>query len=163
LPGTPRGDRWFVEGTYVKVNGVWRYVYRAIDQHGQVIDVLVSKRRDAEAARQFFGPCVEHVEGDTDRGAHRRCAHLSAGPRRSGPGSLASRRALRKQAGRGRPRPTQTPAATLRGLRTDRTAKVIIAGLAFMQNLRRGHYELATETPHLLRVIAASAELASAI
>jgi transposase, IS6 family len=33
---------------------VWRYVYRAVDQHGQIIDVLVSKRRDGEAARRFF-------------------------------------------------------------------------------------------------------------
>jgi transposase-like protein len=48
------GDRWFVDETYVKVNGVWRYVYRAVDQHGQVIDFLVSKRRDGEAARRFF-------------------------------------------------------------------------------------------------------------
>ena len=48
------GDRWFVDETYVKVNGVWRYVYRAVDQHGQVIDVLVSARRDGEAARRFF-------------------------------------------------------------------------------------------------------------
>ena len=39
--------RWFVDETYVKVNGVWRYVYRAVDQHGQVIDVLVSAGRDA--------------------------------------------------------------------------------------------------------------------
>jgi transposase-like protein len=38
----------------VKVNGVWRYVYRAIDQHGQVIDVLLSTRRDAAAAHRFF-------------------------------------------------------------------------------------------------------------
>jgi hypothetical protein len=29
------GDRWFVDQTYVKVSGVWRYVYRAIDQDGQ--------------------------------------------------------------------------------------------------------------------------------
>jgi transposase-like protein len=48
------GDRWFVDETYVKVNGVWRYVYRAIDQYGQVIDVLLSVRRDAWAARRFF-------------------------------------------------------------------------------------------------------------
>jgi transposase-like protein len=47
-------DRWFVDETYVKVNGVWRYVYRAIDQHGHVIDVLLSTRRDAAAARRFF-------------------------------------------------------------------------------------------------------------
>jgi IS6 family transposase len=33
------GDRWFVDETYVKVAGVWRYGKRAVDQHGQVIDV----------------------------------------------------------------------------------------------------------------------------
>jgi IS6 family transposase len=48
------GVLWFVDETYVKVGGVWRYVYRAIDQHGQVVDVLVSTRRDAAAARRFF-------------------------------------------------------------------------------------------------------------
>lgn len=48
------GDRWFVDETYVKVAGVWRYVYRAVDQYGEVIDVLVSVRRDAAAARRFF-------------------------------------------------------------------------------------------------------------
>ena len=37
------GDRWFVDETYVKVAGVWRYVYRAVDQFGQVIDVYVSR------------------------------------------------------------------------------------------------------------------------
>ena len=36
------GDRWFVDETYVKVGGVWRYVYRAVDQFGQVIDIYVS-------------------------------------------------------------------------------------------------------------------------
>src|SRR6185295_2235065 len=51
---SPGGDRWFVDETYVKVSGVWRYVYRAVDQDGQVIDVLVSARRDAVAARLFF-------------------------------------------------------------------------------------------------------------
>jgi hypothetical protein len=37
-----------------KVAGQWRYVYRAIDQFGQVIDVFVSPRRDAAAARRLF-------------------------------------------------------------------------------------------------------------
>ena len=48
------GDRWQVDQTYVKVAGRWRYVYRAIDQFGQVIDVFVSPRRDSTAARRFF-------------------------------------------------------------------------------------------------------------
>ena len=36
------GDRWFTDETYLKVAGRWVYLYRAIDQFGQVIDVLVS-------------------------------------------------------------------------------------------------------------------------
>src|SRR6266516_194151 len=48
------GDRWQVDETYVKVAGQWRYVYRAIDQFGQVIDVFVSPQRDAKAAHRFF-------------------------------------------------------------------------------------------------------------
>jgi DDE domain len=45
------GDHWFVDETYVKIAGLWTYLCRAVDQHGQVIDVLVSERRDAAAAR----------------------------------------------------------------------------------------------------------------
>ena len=48
------GDRWSVDETYVRVAGQWRYVYRAIDQFGQVIDVFIATRRDATAARRFF-------------------------------------------------------------------------------------------------------------
>ena len=48
------GDRWQVDETYVKVAGQWRYVYRAIDQFGQVIDVYVSSWRDTKAAHRFL-------------------------------------------------------------------------------------------------------------
>jgi hypothetical protein len=51
----------------------------------------------------------------------------------------------------------------MRGLRTDQTAQVIIAGHAFMQNIRRGHYELAIDAPPTTRVAAAFTELAQAI
>ena len=50
----------------------------------------------------------------------------------------------------------------MRGLQTDRTAQVVIAGHAFVQNLRRGHYELAVDTSPALRVTAAFTELAQA-
>ena len=65
------GDRWFVDETYVKVAGRWVYLYRAIDQFGQVIDVLVSERRDLAATRRFFTRAPEHgprpSEVTTDR------------------------------------------------------------------------------------------------
>jgi transposase-like protein len=51
----------------------------------------------------------------------------------------------------------------MRGLQTDRTAQVVIAGHAFLQNLRRGHYELGVEALPILRVAAAFTELAEAI
>ncbi len=56
-------NRWFVDETYVKVSGVWSYVYRAVDQHGQVIDVYVSRRRDIASARTFFNTALA-VHGD---------------------------------------------------------------------------------------------------
>ncbi|WP_281419903.1 DDE-type integrase/transposase/recombinase [Paractinoplanes toevensis] len=51
----------------------------------------------------------------------------------------------------------------MRGLQTDRTAQVIIAGHAYMQNLRRGHYELGIDAPPAVRVATAFTELARAI
>jgi transposase-like protein len=65
------GRRWFVDETYVKVAGRWAYLYRAVDQYGQVIDVLVSTRRDAAAARVFFARALRFgpvpIEVVTDR------------------------------------------------------------------------------------------------
>jgi transposase-like protein len=68
------GDRWWVDETHVKVSGRWRYVYRAIGQFGQVIDVYVSTRRDGGAARYFFTRAlattkVVPVEVTTDKAA----------------------------------------------------------------------------------------------
>ena len=48
------GGRWFVDETCVKVAGQWTCLYRAVGRHGQVIDVLLSLRRDLAAARSFF-------------------------------------------------------------------------------------------------------------
>ena len=66
------GDRWSVDETYTRVAGQWRYVYRTIDQSGQVIDVFIAPRRDATAARRCFARAigmtkVRPVEVTTDR------------------------------------------------------------------------------------------------
>jgi transposase InsO family protein len=83
------GDRWFVDETYVKVAGGWTYLYRAVDQHGQVIDVLVSTRRNAAAAQAFFARALRYGpapgrsrprDGAADRHVHRHpgCDHRSS-------------------------------------------------------------------------------------
>jgi len=48
------GNRWHVDETYGKVAGRWRYLYRAVDQFGQVFEILGSAQRDGRAARRFF-------------------------------------------------------------------------------------------------------------
>jgi transposase-like protein len=157
------GDRWFVDETYVKVNRVWRYVDRAIDQHGQVIDVLLSARRDANAARRFFrraiaaltvtptevvtaaAPVYPAVLDELIPSAWRHIAQYANNPIEADHGRLKHR--LRP----------------MRGRRTDPTAQTVIAGHAFIKNLRRGHYELGLDVPPALRVPAAFTELACAI
>jgi len=71
--GTSRQGRWFVDETYVKVAGRWVYLYRAIDQYGQVSDVLVSEKRDLAATRRFLIRALDHgwrpTEVTTDRAA----------------------------------------------------------------------------------------------
>ncbi len=51
---TPVGQRWRVDETYLKIGGRWRYLFRAIDEQGQILDVYLSDRRDAAAVQRFF-------------------------------------------------------------------------------------------------------------
>ena len=48
------GDKWHLDEVFVGINGRLRYVWRAVDQHGNVLDVLVQSRRNAVAAKRFF-------------------------------------------------------------------------------------------------------------
>jgi transposase-like protein len=156
------GDRWFVDETYVKVAGRWVYLYRAIDQYGQVIDVLVSEKRDLAATRRFFTRALEHgphpAEVSTDRApAYPRvldelvpsACHVveqyANNPIEADHGQLKSR------------------LKPMRGLTRLRSTRVICTGHAFVQNLRRGHYELGLDVDPRHRLTTAFVELTLAI
>ncbi len=55
---SPVGSRWRVDETYLKIGRRWRYLYRAIDEHGQIVDVYLSDRRNASAAQAFFEQAI---------------------------------------------------------------------------------------------------------
>ncbi|CAB4706250.1 MAG: IS6 family transposase [Actinobacteria bacterium] len=135
------GYRWFVDETYVKVAGVWRYVYRAVDQHRQVIDVLVSSRRDTQAAKRFFTAAIgaHGVPGvvTTDRSPALGRAIVEVVPDAAHDTTQYANN--RVEADHVRLKARLRP---MRGLKQDRTATVVIRGHAFFQNLRRDHYEL---------------------
>jgi transposase, IS6 family len=45
---------WRVDETYIKIKGIWHYLYRAVDREGQTLDWMLSKNRNKEAAKKFF-------------------------------------------------------------------------------------------------------------
>jgi putative transposase len=49
---------WRMDETYIKVKGEWRYLYRAVDKHGQTIDFLLTEHRDKEAALRFLKKAI---------------------------------------------------------------------------------------------------------
>jgi transposase-like protein len=156
------GDRWFVDETYVKVAGKWTYLYRAVDQHGQVLDVLLSVRRDLAAGRRFFAWALRAgmipAEVTTDRApvyprvldelipsALHTVEQYANNPIEADHGRLKAR--LRP----------------MRGLKRHRSARILAAGHAFVQNVLRGHYDIATEVPGRHRLHTAFDELAITI
>ena len=52
------GRRWRVDETYIKIAKRWHYLFRVIDEHGQIVDVYLSKRRDRAAAEAFFETAI---------------------------------------------------------------------------------------------------------
>jgi transposase-like protein len=152
-----------VDETYVRVAGRWRYVYRAVDQFGQVIDLLVAARRDAGAAHRFCERAlgatkVTPVEVATDQAPVYPVVLAELLPAAWHRTDRYGNNRVKCDHGRlkARLRP-------MRGLKQDRSARVILAGHALVQNLRRGHYELAVEELATRRVVTAFDELAVAI
>jgi putative transposase len=53
------GDKWHLDEVFVKISGVRHYLWRAVDQDGTVLDVLVQSRRDAKAAKRFMAKLMK--------------------------------------------------------------------------------------------------------
>jgi putative transposase len=53
------GNKWFLDEVFLKINGVQHYLWRAVDQNGAVIDILVQSKRDRFAAMRFFRRLLE--------------------------------------------------------------------------------------------------------
>ena len=79
------GDTWFLDEVFVTINGERQYLWRAVDQDGDLIDILVQPRRDARAARRFFRRLLnsqrqEPVRLVTDKLGSYRVAHRDLMP-----------------------------------------------------------------------------------
>jgi transposase-like protein len=124
----------------VKVAGRWIYLYRAIDQFGQVIDVLVSQQRDLPATRRFFARALEHGPCPSEVSTGRAPAYPRVIDELPPAACHITEQYANNpiEADHGRLKARLRP---MRGLKKLRSARVISAGHSFMQNLRRGPYE----------------------
>ncbi len=128
-----------------------------------MIEVLLSSKRDGGAARRFFASALATaqslpVEVVTDKAP----SYVGVVDELL-PGAfhnIEQHANNRIETDHGRLKARLRP---MRGLKFDRQAAVVLAGHAFVQNLRRGHYELGVEAPATTRIAAGFAELAGAM
>ena len=59
---SPRpGDRWHLDEVFLKINERLHYLWRAVDQDGEVLDILVQRHRDRKAAKKFFRKLLKEL------------------------------------------------------------------------------------------------------
>ena len=77
-----RGTTWHLDEVFLRMNG-WRvYLWRAIDEHGQVLDILVQERRDADAAERFLRRLLHHGDEAPEQIVTDKLASYAAAKRR---------------------------------------------------------------------------------
>jgi len=62
----PTGGSWQMDETYIKVNGIWKYLYRAVDKEGKTVDFLLTAKSDKAAAKRFFDKAMK-ANGDPEK------------------------------------------------------------------------------------------------
>jgi IS6 family transposase len=138
------GACWSVDETYVKVAGEWAYVYRAIDGHGQVVDVYVSGERATADAATFFRRAIEATGMVPDTVTTDCAATYPPALAAVLPEALhETGKAIQQQIERDH----QHLKGRIRGMRGFKTlagARVLCRAHAFLRNLRGGFYDLAS-------------------
>lgn len=56
------GDTWHLDEVFIRINGKLNYLWRAVDQDGNVLDVLVQSRRNGKAAKRFFRKLLKGLD-----------------------------------------------------------------------------------------------------
>ncbi len=159
----PVGAKWRVDETYVRLNGRWTYVYRAIDQEGQVVDAYFSERRNARAAQTFFERAIDETgvtpeRVTTDRAKCYPPALRAAVPDAEHRTSKYLNNGMERDHGHLKQR-----LYPMRGFKLTASAGIIVRGHALIRNLRNSFSTLTISVPVNLRLAVAWPQLARAI
>jgi putative transposase len=100
------GDNWHLDEVFIRINGTIHYLWRAVDQHGNVLDILVQPRRNAVAAKKFFRKLLKKAIRAAGH-RHRRVEQLSGRAPRAHASVQHRRSKFRNNRAENSPQPTR--------------------------------------------------------
>ena len=139
----PVGGSWRCDETYIKVKGIWVYLYRAVDKAGKTVDFYLSRKRDVAAAKAFLRKAMRRqrtptkITLDAYAASHRAAADLKASgelPRRV---KVRSSKYLNNTIEQD-PRRVKQRLGPMLGLKGFRTAVVVIGGVELAEKIKKG-------------------------
>jgi transposase-like protein len=142
------GDSWRVDATYIKILGVWTYLYRAVDRMGKTVDFRLSPRRDVTAAKFFFRKALR-TQGRPPRvitldgyaASHRALRELPEGNQVWNNTKLRSSSYLNNMIEQDH-RAIKTRIAPMLRFKRFRRAKVAFAGIELLHRIRKNQFDL---------------------
>ncbi|MDP9372926.1 MAG: IS6 family transposase [Chloroflexota bacterium] len=150
---TRLGVRWWCDETYVRVGGKWAYLCRAIDEAGQVVDVLLRAHRDLDSARAFFVLATYRRRAAPEEVITDKHAAYARAVREEVPGAIHTQSGLHRASGPDTKPiershvPTKDRLRPMRGLQSIRTGQRAIEGVELARAVQGGHVVAPTVTP----------------
>jgi putative transposase len=139
------GGGWRMDETYIKVKGVWKYLYRAVDKHGKTVNFLLTAKRDMASAKRFFDMAMG-ANGDPDKVAmHKSGANKAAinsiNDGRAVPILVRQVKYLNNIVEQDR-RAIKRVTRSMRNFKSFRSAGSVLAGIELMHMIRKDQFAI---------------------
>ena len=135
-----------MDETYIKVNGTWKYLYRAVDKHGKTVDFLLNNKRDAAAARRFFDKAMQLNEVPdtvtTDKSGANKAALNWLNAERATLTKVRQVRYLNNIVDQDH-RAVKRVTRPMLGFKSFRAAQAVLAGIELMHMISKGQFNMA--------------------